>query len=399
LRILVLSNLYPPVVRGGYEVECSGVVDRLRERGHEVTVLTSSLDRSQAEPVDWIRRELHFVEYRRAHSLRAPFDAVRGAKIAQRLLDEVDPDLIYVWNGAQVPGSTLAVLARSGKPLAFRICEHWFGRLWTKDVFMRHLERGERGPRALWALAMRAVNRHPALRLDPLESHPAAVSWVSEALRGLSPAPRAFPPTFEQILFPVTRNQDRFRGVERSPSPEPVVLFAGRLEEEKGPDVVVRALARLPEEVQGVFAGPGDPEFVMTPARELGIDHRIEVTGPLPPERLVERMASAHALVIPSVWEDPLPLLCFEGALVGVPIVASRIGGMPELFNDGEHALLFPPGDHEALARALTQTFVDGDERAARAKARVEQFTFERYLGEQEEFVSQAAATSPPSSL
>lgn len=385
------------MVRGGYEVECSGVVDRLRE-SHDVTLLTSTLERSHAPDEPWIRRELPFIEYRLAHSLRAPRDALRGAKVAQRTLDEVQPDLIYVWNGAQVPHTALAVLARSGLPLAFRVCEHWFGRLWWKDVFMRHLQPGERGLRGVWARAMRLLNRHPALQIDPMARRPVAVSWVSQTLRRLSPSPPAFEPVFEQVLFPVTRNQDRFRGVTHAPAEVPAVLFAGRLEEEKGPDVVVRALAELPADVRGVFAGPGDPEFILQPARELGIANRIEVTGPLPPEQLVERLAQAHALVIPSVWEDPLPLLCFEGALVGVPIVASRIGGIPELFEHGEHALLFPPGDSHALAQALEQTFVDGEQRAVRAKAHVDEFTFERYLAEQERFVEQAAATASPSS-
>ena len=396
MRILVLSNLYPPVVRGGYEVECSGVVDHLRG-SHEVTVLTSSLERESAGREPWIRRELPFVEYRKPDSLRAPLHARTAARVAARALAEVRPELIYVWNGSQVPQSAIAVLARSGVPLAFRVCEHWFGRLWSEDVFMRHLEPGERGVRGIWARAMRAVNaRDAALRLDPAAHYPAAISWVSETLRRLSPAPAVVDPTFEQILFPVTRNQERFRGADWRPAPEPTVLFAGRLEEAKGADVLVRALARLPAEVRAVFAGPGDPEFVLAPARELGVADRVEVTGPLAPDRLAERMTEAHALVIPSVWEDPLPLLCFEGALAGVPIVASRIGGIPELFEDGEHALLFPPGDADALADALTRTLDGGGaERAARARTHVAEFTFERYLAEQDRFVERAAALSP----
>ena len=385
----MLSNLYPPIVRGGYEVECSGVVDHLR-REHEVVVLTSSLDRDDAASDNSIRRDLAFVEYTKAHSARAPVDAVRAARSAARALDDVRPDLVYVWNGSQIPQAAIAVLARSGVPLAFRVCEHWFGRIWSDDVFMRHLERGDRGLRGGWARAMRLVNRHPALRLDEQARYPASLSWVSETLRRLSPAPAVIEPVMEQILFPVTRNQDRFRDVERAPTSQPTVLFAGRLEEEKGPDVVVRALASLEPDVRGVFAGPGDPEFVLGPARELGLADRVEVTGPLAPEGLVERMAQAHALVIPSVWEDPLPLLCFEGALAGVPIVASRIGGIPELFTDGEHALLFPPGDSDACAQALADTLADGRGRAARAKARVSEFTFERYLAEQDRFVKEA---------
>ena len=81
------------------------------------------------------------------------------------------PDLIYVWNGALIPQASLRILADSGLPLAFRVCEHWFGHLFASDQFMRELMPARRGPaRQAWSWGCRALNRLPSLRLtaDPL---------------------------------------------------------------------------------------------------------------------------------------------------------------------------------------------------------------------------------------
>jgi glycogen synthase len=96
VRILVLSNLYPPVVRGGYEVECRDVVEHLR-RTHEVTVLASRYGREEVPPGDTVLRELPWL---RPNDLRdsvmAAPHALRGARVVRRTLARVRPDVIYV---------------------------------------------------------------------------------------------------------------------------------------------------------------------------------------------------------------------------------------------------------------------------------------------------------------
>jgi len=143
VRILVVSNLYPPVIRGGYETECAAVAERLR-RHHDVTVLTSRLHRALA-PGDecGVRRELTLLEDRFLHSLGAPGGAIEAARTMRRVLAEVDPDLVFIWNGAQLPQAALRIALDSGRPNAFRVCELWFGRLFAGDQFMRHLVPGE----------------------------------------------------------------------------------------------------------------------------------------------------------------------------------------------------------------------------------------------------------------
>jgi glycosyltransferase involved in cell wall biosynthesis len=395
-RVLVLSNLYPPISHGGYEVECQGVVEHLRER-NEVLVLTSNRDRETAPPEPGVRRELPFLPRRRLTDALSPLHSVRAARVARRALADFRPDLVYVWNGAQLPQAAIRVLETSGAPVAYRICEHWFGSLYRSryDPFMRGLTGGR------WRRAARAWNRLPALRLDYAKTVEVAISWNSEALRRQVEPPPLLRPDREQVRLPATRQGEELVGLERRPAPRPTVGYVGRISPEKGVEVALRALARLGDEgmeVELEIAGGGSSEHLReleALARSLGVAGRVGFLGPLDTQALKDFYARIHALVVPSVWEEPAGLVLVEGALAGVPLVASRVGGIPEIVRDPEEALLCPPGDPAALAAALRQTLSDPEAsvaRAERAKERAQGFRIGPYLKAMDEFIEKVVA-------
>jgi glycosyltransferase involved in cell wall biosynthesis len=401
VRVLVVSNLFPPAVRGGYEVECAGVVEHLR-RSHEVHVLTST-EGGPGEP--GVERTLPWLEDRREGALRAPRAAIVATAAARRTVAAFRPELVFVWNGSNVPQAALQVLHGAGAPVAYRVCEHWFSRLYTGDQFMRHLAPGERGLRGVWARGARLLNRaHPGLRLDPARVAPAAVSWVSDALRRFSPAPHAIRVTHEEVLFPARPDTDRFAAIARRPDPEPRVLFAGRIEEQKGPDVAVRALAALERE-HGVVArlavagdGPAEKMAALERlARELGVADRVERLGRLGADALAEQVARAHVWLVPSVWEEPAPTTCVEAALARVPVVASRVGGIPEMLDGGAYGLLFERADAGDCARALAATLGDAEATARRVEAahrRAQGLRHAPYLAHMDRFLERALSAA-----
>ena len=389
-RILVLSNLYPPIAHGGYEVECQGVVDHLRER-HEVLVLTSDRDRGEAPAESWVRRELPFLPRRRVTDALSPLYALRGARAARRALEDFSPDLVYVWNGAQLPQAAIRVLETSGAPVAYRVCEHWFGSLYRSryDPFMRGLTGGR------WRRSARAWNRLPALRLDHETPSEVAISWNSEALRGQVEVPPLLRPAFEQVRLPATWQSEELVGLERHPAERATIGFVGRISPEKGVDVALRALAQLRDEgteAEFEVAGGGEAEHLRelkALADSLGIAAQVSFLGPLDTEALKTFYARIHALVVPSVWEEPAGLVLVEAALAGVPLVASRVGGIPEIVRDPEEALLCPPGDAAALTMALRRTLTDPEEtsnRVARASERAQGLRIGPYLKAMDEF-------------
>ena len=410
MRVLVVSNLYPPVVRGGYELECAEVVARLAER-NEVVVLTSTLDRHRTARDSSVRRELDLMGSGPRGALVAPLNTLRALRTMRRTLEHFKPDVAYVWNGADLPHALFSVLAENEIPIVLRVCEQWLKGLFVEDQFMRYLNPGHRGARRVWAEIARAINRVPALRLEPAPAVMAAISWNSQAVRRQTGVPAMVRPMLERVIYPTTRRVDELRGLKCRPDPAPRVAFLGRLEAFKGPDVAVCAIAVMRREhgldARLTLAGPGsvsDCRRLEDLARAEGVSDLVDLTGALDRGGVEDLLSRVRALVVPSVWEEPFGMVAIEGAAAGVPVVASNVGGISEGLHDKEHALLFPPGDAVACASALVATLRDAEATAARvqrARERSLDFDLEGYLDAAERFLKDAmrafdaAADSP----
>lgn len=125
-------------------------------------------------------------------------------------------------------------------------------------------------------------------------------------------------------------------------------LFLGTLARHKGPDLVVAAWRRA-------FPG-GQPGLrLVGPVQDaaLALGHPTE--GPLPHAGAQAALRSARALVMGSRWPENAPLVVLEARAAGVPVVAPRLGGLPELVEHGRDGLLYDPGSAEDLARCLLE--------------------------------------------
>jgi glycosyltransferase involved in cell wall biosynthesis len=133
------------------------------------------------------------------------------------------------------------------------------------------------------------------------------------------------------------------------------ILYVGRLVQWKHVDHVLQVLPRLPDvKLTVIGEGPtaGDLQRL---AAHLGLDDRVDFVGRLPKETVLRFMREeAGALVLPSSYEG-LPHVVLEAFAAGLPVVASRAGGTPELVIDGVSGLLYPCGDLDKLTSALDE--------------------------------------------
>ncbi|MBI3493616.1 MAG: glycosyltransferase [Acidobacteria bacterium] len=161
-----------------------------------------------------------------------------------------------------------------------------------------------------------------------------------------------------------------FRDIERTASDRRVgrVLsdpalrlgFLGSLMISKGPDVLLRAIGALPRGSVSVdlYGAPVDYHGDDRYRRQLDPllnQQAVQVHGAIAHDRVAHALSALDVLVVPSIWPENSPLVIHEAFLAGVPVVAARIGGIPELVEDGRNGLLFRAGDAEDLARALTR--------------------------------------------
>lgn len=154
------------------------------------------------------------------------------------------------------------------------------------------------------------------------------------------------------------------------PEPNPMhrMLFVGRLQDTKGPDVAIRVLSHLPEPFHLVIAGEGplrgELELLI---EELGLAHRVELLGQVAREDMHETYLRAGLLLAPSRTEMG-SIAIREAQGLGVPVAATAVGGTPEQLENGEAGLLLPVDDEERAAELVAAWCKDTD---AVARARV----------------------------
>lgn len=145
--------------------------------------------------------------------------------------------------------------------------------------------------------------------------------------------------------------------------PGPVLLAAGRIERRKGFRYLIQALPGLLEaglNVQAVIVGKdeGTGGDLRDMVEEMGLEERVTFAGFLTDDELMEAMRDADVFVLPSDHEN-FPEVAVRAMCLERPVVASQVGGVPELIDDGIDGLLIPPGDVGALSRAIAQVLTE----------------------------------------
>ena len=141
------------------------------------------------------------------------------------------------------------------------------------------------------------------------------------------------------------------------------MLLLGRLVEEKGFDVALRACVEVVGAVPGVrilVAGDGPARAdLLALVDELGLADVVEWLGAVSIDDVPAVIARATVVVVPSRYEEPFGLVAVEAGLAGRPVVATRVGGLPEVVDDDGNGLLVPPEDPAALTAALLTVLGD----------------------------------------
>ena len=311
-------------------------------------------------------------------ALRHLWFFVCGGWALLRILLRGEVDVIVAqspYEGA-VADIARALAARTGGPRAALVVESHGD--FEKYLFLRRTVRFAGLHRAVMQAAARlALSRADAIRA------------VSEAtLRQL----RRYAPVTSSFVFPAWTDLEVFAraGGRQTAAEARYILYCGLVTYAKGTHHLIAAFARIARDfpdVRLVVVGEWDnPEYegaLKRIAETAGLAGRIAFTGRLPQEEVAAWMAGAQAFVLASHSEG-MPRVLLEAMAAGAPVIASNVGGVPELVEDGVSGFLVPPGDEALLSnrmRWVLEHAKEAAEMAERARALVmEHYSVESYV-------------------
>lgn len=369
MRILLVSNLYPPHALGGAEIVASDIATGLERLGHEVHVLTSSYGLTRPETDGQVRRTLriappvHFDRrqplwkqlgqllnyYRRYHN-------AANAKELRQAITTIQPDILFL---NEITGigviSLLAALHEVHIPIVFYLQSYLL-------IYARSPETKESHLRARW-LKKLLIGSLPPLTYTSLAAVSNAVR--QEYIRA-GFAPESIEVVYNGVdarfLQPLpTRNYQVVSGQSGQGCTE--LLYVGRLNTEKGILVILKALDILVNQrgrknLHLNIFGDGDKSYIAELQHfitEKQLADVITFHGRVSQDELIAYYDRSDIMLVPSIWQEPFALVTAEGMARGLPIIASKVGGTGERITDNVNGLLVEPGDEQAVASAILQ--------------------------------------------
>lgn len=362
MRIAFLTGIWPPDV-GGPATHGPDFSRFLVARGHDVHVVTMGDGEPAERPC-----EVEVVPRRLPFPVRYGLVAVRGARAARRA------DVLYA--SATLGASALASLVTRRPLVAKLTSDPAYERARRYGLFsgdsVAFQEARSLPVRLLKALRNATLRRARTIVVPSAFLAEIAARWGLDARRITvltNPAP---PP----------------RDVEPEQLPPRTFVFVGRLTEAKDLPTAFAAV-ELVEGARLVVVGDGPDRAAL----ERLAGDRVEFRGALPRDDALRVVAGAEAALLSSAWEN-LPHSSVEALSVGVPVVATAVGGVPEVVRDGENGLLVPARDPDALAAAMRRLLDEPglrDRLAAGAKPSVEALSSETVYTRLEAILAAAA--------
>lgn len=422
-RVMIVSNLYPPHVIGGAEVVAHRQALQLRDRGHQVSVFAGWVAPPEqagslaVEEVDGLR------VYRTPVASFDPDDNFRNPAIAARLqavLKAEQPDVVHFHNLVGLGFSLVPLVHRLGLPSVVTLHDHagyCFRATTLREDGTICGNTGECATACLGAIQPRDAGRPLPMRLRR-----DYVAWaLGHADRLVSPSAYLAKAYCAADVVDPARLSVISNGIDLEPfdsiaprcddATDGIVRFfcAAYLGTHKGIPELLQAAALLTAEpdLAGRWSLAIAGDGFLRPQVEAEISqgkfgHAVTCLGRVPRTRVIEELAAADVVVLPSRWPENEPVVLLEAIAAGRAQLATDIGGMRELVKPGVTGELVPPADAAALAAAMAAYIQDpgrarrqGEASRARRASRSESATIDALEGIYAEVTSGPLSPGP----
>ena len=369
MKILVISNVYPPYFIGGYELGCQEVVEALKARGHEVKVLTSSYGLNTIENDNTVYRWLETdLSWENIRSYKYIFKVTKKEIINQRVFKKIvkihKPDVVYMWNLSHISIS-LAFLAKKMKlPVSYFVFDDWLS-LWEQDTWYSLWN--QKILRYVCGFCKRLLNSFfIVLRLPQFLGNIdlGNVQFASHYLKQLTLEAGKTVTREEIIYWGIDINDYTFR--DKYNIMPKRLLYVGQIIPHKGVLTAVDALKFIVQKydtitltIVGGSVMKDYEEQVHKYVHSLGLENNIRFTGLISHENMPHIYNEHDILVFPSIWDEPFGITLLEAMASGLAIVGTATGGSAEILNDEINALVFPKENVQACANQILRLIED----------------------------------------
>lgn len=383
MKVLVLSDYYPPNTKGGADIAAERLSAEIARRGHAVCTLTTVQSRAGAvsDTVRGVHVRRVFSSYpSRLRNYMAVYNPLVVPKVAKKIA-EYKPDIVHAHNiHTHISFQALLVASRASLPVVLTAHDHQLfcsGKFDCTDPSRavtitpsqcRSCQRLRYFPfrnrlirRAVTLSGARILAVSSALREDLVANgyDPAAIQVVHN---GIDPATMEVAP--ERV-----RSFARHHALEG----KKVILFGGRVSHAKGIDQAVAALARLPRDLNYAFLVLGSSEdyisYILQMGHRLSVEEKTVFLPWLSGDDLKAAYALATVCLTPSVYREPFNLINIEAMAMRKPVITTCFGGPPEVVEDGVTGYVLDPRDVDLLAARLLELLTDDAKAAAMGEA------------------------------
>jgi len=405
MKILQVVHSFIPYTKAGTEVYAYSLSKELARR-HEVSVFFRIRNFKKREySVEYndfqgLKTFAVNQTFNQCRSFRETYDNKHIDKIFADLLDKVKPDIVHIHHLLFLSFGIIKEVKKRNIPVVFTLHDYWIfchkGQLIRDDLTLcatpdfQNCKACLRSQLSIKGNSMRYYNflrkRVPNIILHTVKKSYLGLAGFDEGdfermlqerdayakeISGqvdvfVSPSQFlkekfiAFGIPREKILYsPYGIDHDNFKRLEKAKSGVIKFAFIGILLPMKGVDMLIEAFRRIPNKNAEllIFGKPypyaGYEGYCALLKKNAAADSRIKFRGEFDNAKIAEVFAQFDVLVVPSIWLENAPLVIQEALLAKTPVLASRIGGIPELIEDGKNGLLFNPSDVNDLRKKL----------------------------------------------
>lgn len=357
LHILIANNIYPPIMAGGAELIVQYLAEGLVSKGNKVTVVSTCGPEMEPYPVE-IRNGVEVIRffpknlywhwtrgnrpgYQKAlWHLRDAWNRDAGKRFGA-IIEQRKPDILHT----HLIDGMSAILWRRARQNNIPVIHtaHDYHLLCPRSMLLDRSLKICTSPK----LSCRMFRRWHIRTTSDVDIFCSPSQFLLDQHKKSGLAARRMEVIPNGIPLPVP--VPRIKG-----ETEPYrFLFAARLTEEKGCQVLIDAMKIMPPDLHFELCVAGKGVFEEQFRIAASHDKRIRLLGYIQGEEKTTAFRAADCLLIPSLWYENAPVIIIEAASYGIGVIGSNIGAIPEFIKDGENGLLFEAGNPSSLATAM----------------------------------------------